>query len=96
MALLQYFKLKKQKEHLSDPNGSLSRKILSSGISSANACVGKLPAFDSEGTSSTTSQSRGPYTVLTPAQKSILARQLLKQERRLQFDIMPSVTLISV
>ena len=64
MALLQYFKLKKQKEHLPDPNGPLSQKI-----SSANACVGKLPAFDIEGTSSTTSQSRGPYTVLTPAQK---------------------------
>ena len=69
MALLQYFKLKKQKEHLPDPNGPLSQKIPSSRISSANACVGKLPAFDSEGTSSTTCQSQGPYTVLTPAQK---------------------------
>ena len=55
MALLQYFKCKKQKEHLPDPNGPLSQKIPSPGISLANACVGKLPAFDSEGTSSTTS-----------------------------------------
>ena len=37
MALLQYFKLKKQKEHLPDPNGPLSQKIPSFGISSANA-----------------------------------------------------------
>ena len=37
MWLLQYFKLKKQKEHLPDPNGPLSQKIPSSGISSANA-----------------------------------------------------------
>ena len=51
MALLQYFKLKKQKDYLPDPNGPLSQKIPSSGISSENACVGKLPAFDSEGTS---------------------------------------------
>ena len=45
MALLQYFKLKKQKEHLPDPNGPLSQKIPSSGISSANAgnvqCMGE-------------------------------------------------------
>ena len=37
------FKLKTSgKQPLPDPNGELSAKIPSSGISSANACVGKL------------------------------------------------------
>ena len=66
MALLQYFKFKKQKEHLPDPNGPLGQKIPSSKISSANACVCKLQVFDSnahsEGNSSTTSQSWGCST----------------------------------
>ena len=74
MALLQYFKLKKQKDSLPDPNGPLSQKIPSSGIASANACVRKLLVLDSssnegEGSSAGSSTSRGPYTVLTPAQK---------------------------
>ena len=47
MAALQYFKLKKQKDSLPDPNGPLSQKIPSSGIASANACVRKLPVLDS-------------------------------------------------
>ena len=43
MALLKYFKLKtSRKQLLTDPNGELSAKIPSSGISSANTCVGKL------------------------------------------------------
>ena len=45
--LLQYFKLKKQKDSLPaplpDPNGPLSEKIPSSGIASANAC-GRIAA----------------------------------------------------
>ena len=70
--ILQYFKLKRQKESLPsplpDPNGPLSQKIPSSGIVSANACVGKLPVLDS-GSNEGSSTSRGPYAVLTPAQK---------------------------
>ena len=43
MAFLKYFKLKiSGKQPLLDPNGELSVKIPSSGISSANSCVGKL------------------------------------------------------
>ena len=47
MALLKYFKLKtSRKQLLPNPNGELSAKIPSSGISSANACVGKLLVDD--------------------------------------------------
>ena len=43
MALLKYFKLKTSRTLLlPNPNGALSAKIPSSGISSANACVDKL------------------------------------------------------
>ena len=43
MALFKYFQLKTTHKHpLPDPNGELSSKISSSGISSANACIGKL------------------------------------------------------
>ena len=34
------------KQSLPDPNGELSKKIPSSGISSANACLGKLLGGD--------------------------------------------------
>ena len=72
MALLQYFKLKKQKESLPsplpDPNGPLSQKISSSEIVSTNACVKKLPVLDSSSDEGS-STSRGPYAVLTPAHK---------------------------
>ena len=74
--LLQYFKLKNQKEplpsYLPDPNGPLSQKVPSSGIASANTCVSKLPFVDSdtgEGSSTTTPATHGPYAVLTPTQK---------------------------
>ena len=70
--LLQYFKLKKQKDSLPtpllDPNGPLSEKIPSSGIASANVCVSKLPVLDSSSNEGS-STSRGPYAILTPAQK---------------------------
>ena len=46
MAFLKYFKLKtSDKQPLLHPNGELSAKIPSSGISSANSCVGKLRTF---------------------------------------------------
>ena len=68
MALLKYFKLKTSpKQSLPDPNRELSKKIPSSGISSANACLGKL--LDGDEKSGSRSDSRGPYTILTPAQK---------------------------
>ena len=41
--MLKYFKLKTSgKQPVPDPNGELSAKIPYLGISSANACVGKL------------------------------------------------------
>ena len=69
MALLKYFKLKTSgKQPLPNPNGELSAKIPSSGISSANACVGKL--LDGDGPrDERDSGLRGPYKILTPAQK---------------------------
>ena len=43
MVLLKYFKLKaSHKQLLLNPNGELSVKIPSLGVSSANACEGKL------------------------------------------------------
>ena len=64
MVLLQSKTTRKQP--LPDPNGELSSKIPSSGISCASACVGKrlnsLPR-------SSDMHSRGPYTNLSPAQK---------------------------
>ena len=72
MALLQYFKRKKERQHLPDPNGPLSLKVLSSGISAANLYVSKLldktSADTSNGECSVTG-TRDPYTVFTPAQK---------------------------
>ena len=80
IALLQYFKLKKQKDSLPDPNRPLSQKIPSSGIASANACVRKLPILDSssnegEGSSAGSSACRDPYTILTPAQKFEISKR---------------------
>ena len=41
--VVEVFKFKTTgKQPLSDPNGELSEKIPSSGISSANVCIGKL------------------------------------------------------
>ena len=71
MALLRYFKLKRERQQLPDPNGPLSLKVPSSGISAANLCVSKLldkTSGDSNGECSVTG-ARGPYTVFTPAQK---------------------------
>jgi len=43
MVMLEYFKFKTTgKQPLPDPNGELREKIPSLGISSANACIGKL------------------------------------------------------
>ena len=69
MALLKYYKLKTSgKQALPDLNGELSAKIPSSSISSANACVGKL--LDGNGPrDKRDSGLRGPYKILTPAQK---------------------------
>ena len=67
MALLKYFKLKTSgKQPLPNPNGELSVKIPSSGISSANACVGKLLNGDGP-RDERDSGLRGPYKILTPA-----------------------------
>ena len=76
--LVQYFKLKRQKESLPsplpDPNGPLSQKIPSSGIGSPNACVGKLQVlYNSSNEGSSTSC--GPYAVLTPAQKCEISKR---------------------
>jgi len=51
-----------------DPSRALSTKIPYSGIVSANECMSKLldSTSDSEKCSSA---SRGPYNILTPAQK---------------------------
>ena len=69
MVLLKYFKLKTSgKQPLPNPNGELSAKIPSSGISSANACVGKL--LDGNGPrDERDSGLRCPYKILTSAQK---------------------------
>ena len=69
MALLMYFKLKTSgKQPLPNLNGEPSAKIPSSGISSVNACVGKL--LDEDGPrGERDSGLRGPYKILTPAQK---------------------------
>ena len=61
-ALLKYFKLKtSHKQSLPNPNRELSKKIPSSGISSANACLDKL--LDGDEKSSSKPDSRGPYTI---------------------------------
>ena len=80
MVLLQYFKLKKQKDSLPDSNGPLSQKIPSSGTASADRCVRKLPVLysssnEGEGSSAGNSTSRGPYTVLTPAQNLEISKR---------------------
>ena len=72
MALLKYSQLKNQKQTLPDQNGALSIKIPSSAISYVNVCVGKLlnSMADSFGDGDKrNTNSRGPYTILMPAQK---------------------------
>ena len=67
-----YFQLKNRKQLLPDPNGALSVKIPCSAITSANACVGKLlnATANSLGDGDKRNANlRGPYTILTPAQK---------------------------
>jgi len=62
MMLLKYFKFKTTgKQPLPDPNGELSEKISSLGISSANACVGKL--LDSTSDDGNKQNLRGPYKI---------------------------------
>ena len=74
MVLLQYFKLKKERQHLPDPNGPLSLKIPSSGISAANLYISKLldktNAITSNGECSGVTGTRGPYTQCLPQLKS--------------------------
>ena len=68
MPLLKYLKSKTAlKQSLLDPNGDLSKKIPSLDISSANACLGKL--LQNGGKKNSRSDSRGPYTAVTAAQK---------------------------
>jgi len=70
MALLCYFKLKRERQQLPDPNGPLCLKVPTSGISAANLCVSKLldkTSDDSNGECNVTG-ARGPYTVFTPAE----------------------------
>jgi len=72
MALLQYFKLKKERQHLPDPNCPLSRKVPSSDIPAANAYVSKL--LDSKTSNASNGEcsltaTRSPYSVFTAAQK---------------------------
>ena len=69
MALLQYFKLKKERQHLPNPNGPLSVKVPSSGIAAANLHVSKLLDKTNPSVSNGEAGTQGPYTVLTPAQK---------------------------
>ena len=69
MALLQYFKLKKERQYLPNPNGPLSVKVPSSGIAAANLHVSKLLDKTNASVSSGDAGTRGPYTVFTPAQK---------------------------
>jgi len=77
MVLLQYFKLKKERQHLPDPNGPLSCKVPSFGISAANAYVSKLldskTSDASNGECSLTATS-GLYSVFIPAQKYVRDR----------------------
>jgi len=63
MVLLKYFKFKTTgKQPLPDLNGGeLSEKIPSSGISSANACVGKLLDLMSDDVNK--QNSRVPYEI---------------------------------
>jgi len=63
MVLLKYFKFKTTgKQPLPDPNGELSEKIPSLGISSAcNACVGKL--LDSTSDDCNKQNLRGSYKI---------------------------------
>jgi len=69
MALLQYFKLKKERQHLPNPNGPLSVKVPSSGIAAANLHVSKLLDKTNTSVSSGEAGTRGPCAVFTPAQK---------------------------
>ena len=72
MALLKYFQLKNRKKPQPHPNGALSVKIPCSAITSANVCVGKLlnATANSLGDGDKrNANSRGPYTILMPAQK---------------------------
>jgi len=58
IVLLKYFKFKiTGKQLLPDPNGELSKKIPSLGISSANVCVGKTSDDGNK------QNSRGPYEI---------------------------------
>ena len=67
---MKYFKLKTScKQLLPNPNGELSAKIPSSGISSSNTCVGKLLHGDEPRDEQDSGRLRGPYKILTPAQK---------------------------
>ena len=60
-SILKYFKLvKPAADHLPDPEGTLSSKFPSSAIATANSEIRSVMA---------TSNSRGPYLHLTPAQK---------------------------
>ena len=72
MAVLHYFKLKRERQQLSDPNGPLSLKVSTSGSSAANLCISKLldkTSGDSSNGECSVTGTRGPYTVFTPAQK---------------------------
>ena len=67
LLMVKYFKSKTApKQALPDQNEELSKKIPSSGISSAHVCLGKLLDGDEK---NSRPYSRGPYTILTPAQK---------------------------
>ena len=62
MSILKYFRPVKQKPDLPDRNGPLYEKMPSSAVSSANTKV--MDALEKRASSG-----RGPYLVLTPAQK---------------------------
>ena len=69
MSILNYFcRTSKQadNEDVSDPNGSLSKEVPSSAIMKANALV----SLEIE---KRCSKERGPYLMLTPAQKFEIA-----------------------
>jgi len=74
MVLLKYFKFKATgKQPLPDPNGELSEKILSLGISYANMCVGKLLDLTSDDGNNCQAKLKGPIQNLTPAQIFMIA-----------------------
>ena len=83
IALLKYFHLKTtSKQPLPNPNGELSSKIPVSGISSANACIGKL--LNSMLSSADT---HGPYYKLRSLK---LERKLLKKQKPACSDVILS------